>query len=196
MKIQTRVNATLAATLITFGALVGGANAAIVMTITDDGTDLTMTATGSYDFSAVGDNGTDKVFGVNAGVTPTLGGYGWETTANTLSLTVSYSGSLTGSSNAFPATSVTTTNPFYFDTGGSVIRFAAGAPLTGTVNETAIFAGVTLASLGMVAGESVSVTWTGDSATIQTTTPVPEPSSSLLFGLGALGLVVRRRRIK
>ncbi len=190
--------ANLAAALITFISLAGGANAAILLTITDDGTDLTMTATGSYDFTAVGDNGTDQALGANAGVLPTTSGglYGWEVTEATISFTVSYSGALTGTSNVFPADSITTTNPFFFDSSRSVIRFTEGTPLLGTVNETAVFNSITLASLGMVAGESVSVTWAGDSATIQTVASVPEPSSAILLGLGALGVAVHRRRIK
>ena len=195
MKSRHTKVATLAAILFTFGSLAGGANAAILVTISDDGTDLTMTATGSYDFSGV----TNYVGGelpVIAAVAPQAAGgiYGWYTTNATRNYIVNYSGSLTGSSGVFSPDSVTTTNPFYFSTDASTISFMDDAFTRGSVNETAVFNGVTLASLGMVAGESVIVTWGDDSATIQTIQTIPEPSSTLLLGLGALGILARRKR--
>jgi hypothetical protein len=186
---------TLAASLITFIWFSGGANAVIIMTITDDGTDLTMTATGNYDFSLVAQDPDDGALGTNAAVAPGFfsGIYGWETGTPQNTFTVAYSGTLTGTSNAFPADSISISNPFFFDLGDSNISFNDSAPIVGTVNNTAIFFNKTLASLGMVAGESVTVTWAGGSAIIQTSV-IPEPSSTLLLGLSALGLAARRKR--
>ena len=186
----------LAAALISFGSLVGGVNAAIVISITDDGTNLTMTATGTYDFSLLTST-SGSILGANAAVAPTIssGGYGWE--ANGVRYTLlPFSGILTGTVNAYPATLVTTTNPFWIDVRNSQISFRTGTLAVGSVNESAIFNGVTLASLGMVPGESISATWNGgDSITIQTF-PVPEPSSALLFGFAAIGFAARRRRFQ
>ena len=187
---------TLAATLITFGSLAGGANAAIVVSITDDGVNLTMTATGTYDFSSLTPN-SGSAFGANAGVVPAIsaGGYGWEASGVGFVLSP-FSGTLTGSSYAAPASFVSITNPFWINVATSSISFGAGTLAVGSVNESATFNGVTLASLGMLSGQSISATWTGgDSITIQTSA-VPEPSSSLLFGFAALGFAARRRITK
>lgn len=186
-----------AAILIVFGSFAGGVNAAILMTITDNGTDLTMTATGTYDFSSMTPNfDGGSALGANAMVGPSVSGvYGWETGAGQNVFTVSYSGVLIGSSFAFPADSTSVTIPFYFVVSNSEIRFSSTTPLVGSVNESAIFSGTTVAGLGMVAGESVTITWAGDSATIQTLS-IPEPSSTLTYGVAALGfLAVHRRRL-
>jgi hypothetical protein len=192
MKLKLKSLSTLAATLITFGSLAGGADAAITVTITDDGTNLTMTATGTYDLSQVSPQ-LQTNLGVNAAIAPPFGGiYGWETTYPSKAFAgLAYSGMLTGTDFKFGADIVTTTNPFYFI--NDLIVFSNSAPLIGSVNESATFLNTTLASLGMVSGESVTATWAGGSATIQVGA-IPEPSSALLLGLGALGLAGLRSR--
>lgn len=194
MKHRLKSMSALAATLITFGSLAGGASAAIVVNITDNGVNLTMTATGTYDFSSLTPN-SGSGLGANAGVGPAIdsGGYGWEASGVGYILSP-FSGTLTGLSNAFPASFVSTTNPFWINVATSSISFGAGTLAVGSVNESATFNGATLASLGMISGQSISATWTGgDSITIQTSA-VPEPSSALLFGFAALGFAARRRR--
>lgn len=134
--------------------------------------------------------------GANAGVGPTFNQvFGWETGPNSLRYAVNVSGTLTGTASAFPATSTSASLPFFFRLlNGSQLALPAGSSPVGTVDNTAFFAGHTLASLGMVAGESVTITWNGGSAVIQTF-PVPEPGSALLMLLGAgSATVVRRRR--
>ncbi len=195
MKHKLKSVSTLAATLITFGSLVGGADAAITITITDDGTNLTMSATGTYDFSAAPILATDSdTLGFDSAFAPTFLVYGWDAGSQSNTFAISHSGSLTATGDKFPADSMTTTNPFFIDlNNGIIVVSRSSAPLIGSVNETATFLNTTLASMGMVSGESLTVTWNGDSATIQTSA-IPEPSSALLLGLGALGLAGLRSR--
>lgn len=191
------VIAPLVATLLF--SLSQSANSEIVMHISDDGTDLTMTATGSFNFfGMISLAGTD--IGSPAVVSPIDNGgtFGWSTGSPSSAYDVAFNGSLTGASNAIAPTSTSTTIPFFirFDTGK--IHFANSQDPSGVVDETATFEGVTLASLGMVSGESVEVflggAKGGDQAPIATitTSSVPEPSSVMLFGIA--GLVAWRRR--
>ncbi len=170
------------------------ANADIIMTITDDGTDLTMTATGTYD-----NTGLPAGFSVSLGTTAIVGPnqccYGWETGVTAQNYSATYSGSLTGTSNALAADLVSTMNPFFFWHASNRIVFKQGAALVGSVNESATWFGVTLASLGMVAGESIQVTWGGNTAIIQTfAISVPEPGTIALLGIGLLSMGIARRR--
>ena len=202
MKLVCKKAAILAATLITFGPLAGEVDAAIIMTLTDDGTDLTMRATGTYDLSgATVSTLFETDYGPAFASAFEFGGiYGWGVGNNVLSYEVGFSGSFTANNTAStPApTSVSTTVPFYFQTitfDDEVIRFAVGTPSSGTVNETAVWENTTLADLGMVPGETITVSWAGDSATIQTIA-VPEPSASLLLGIGVFSIAALRRRTR
>lgn len=170
------------------------ANGDIIMTITDDGTDLTMLATGTYDNVGLAVVGT-TFLGVSAIVGPDQCCYGWETGQdNSVNYAASYSGSLTGTANALFADVVSTTNPFWFWHLAGRITFQSGAPLVGSVNESATFFGTTLASLGMVAGESIQVSWGDNIATIQTFAAVPEPGTLALLGIGLFGMGLSRRK--
>lgn len=175
------------------GSLAVGAEAAITVTILEDGTGLTMQATGSYDLSTITPVGGANLGRVAAIIPAGMGDvYGWETGTSSQRFNVTTtSGNITGTGVAVFPTNSTTTNPFYLLSSAVVLQ--NGAPSVGTVNETAFFAGVTLASLGMTAGDTMTLTWSGDSATI-TTGIVPEPSSSALLGLGCLTLAFRRSR--
>ncbi|MFC0019428.1 PEP-CTERM sorting domain-containing protein [Roseibacillus persicicus] len=170
------------------------------MSIYDDGTDLTMTAIGAYDFSALTPSVASIQLGANASASPgILGGvFGWETTTAANSFRVEFSKGLTGTGSLFSASSVSTSSPFFFYSTFNFqrtyyLQMVDTAPLIGSVNETAVFHGATLSSLGMVEEETVFVTWAGDSAIIQTFS-VPEPSHIFLVSFGALGLGSRRFR--
>ena len=105
--------ATLAAALITFGLPAGGANAAIIVNITDNRTDLIMTASGSFDLTNASITSDTSGLGANAGVGPTFDAYGWDTGEGTSTrYVVTFSGSLTGFASVFPADSTTTNVPF------------------------------------------------------------------------------------
>ena len=168
------------------------ADAEIIMTIGDDGTDLTMTATGSYDLSLLEPSASTLLLGANALVGPSKNSFGWDTggEGDPQEYSVEFIGSFTGTGLAISATSTTGTSPFFFYGPGGLMSLPAGAPQIGEVNETAIFAGVTLASLGMVAGETINVVWEGDSAIIQT---IPEPASVGLVALVSGGIYFSRR---
>ncbi len=174
------------------------ANADIIMIITDNGADLTMTATGTYDNTGLEVLDTISL-GANAVVAPTICCYGWETSGgNIYSTGMGYSGALTGTNDAFPADLVSTTNPFFFWSNNNAIVFGIDTPLSGSVNESATFFGVTLASLGMVAGESITASWGNNNAIIRTVaaTPIAEPGTLALVGVGLLGMGLARRRKK
>jgi len=194
----------LVSALCACGVLVSSARGSIMMSIFDDGTNLTMTATGTYDLSGVAPVASFESDFNSAFVTPYFFGglYGWSVGNNVLSYQVSFSASFTagGALSTPPPTSLSTNTPFYFQylsagaLSGPVIRFAQGTPNIGSVNETAFFANTTLADIGMVAGETVTVSWAGDSATIQTI-GVPEPSTVLLAAAGVVALAVARCKL-
>jgi hypothetical protein len=174
-------------------------NAAIIMNIYDDGVDLFMTATGSYDFTNAA-TGSVSGLGENAAVAPTALLFGWETgDGTTVGYSATYTGVLTGTLNAFPATSTTTTNPFFFWPLSNAIEVEIGNPLVGLVNETAVFSGTTFASLGMLPGETVTVSWGNggaDEIGSISTGVVHLPAAAWLFGSALLGLgVVKRRKV-
>lgn len=74
-----KAHATLAATAAFLLAAAHQTRAAITMLISDDGTNLTMVATGSYDLSNATPSMSTGSLGTNAAVAPGLGGiYGWE----------------------------------------------------------------------------------------------------------------------
>ncbi|MDA7861978.1 PEP-CTERM sorting domain-containing protein [Akkermansiaceae bacterium] len=192
---------TLFISLLAIGSLAVKAEAAIIMTLTDNGTDLTMRATGTYDLSGTEVSTRFEPDYPSAFASPfSLEGiYGWGVGQDVLSYRVDSTGAFTDNSGGATVplpTSVSTTMPFYFQTqsaDGAVIRFAVGTPNNGTVNETAVWENTTLDDLGMVPGETITVSWPGDSATIQTVA-VPEPSAALLLGIGALSIAAHRRR--
>jgi hypothetical protein len=65
-----------------------------------------------------------------------------------------------------------------------------------TLGVTQTFGGQTLADIGASSFNN-TLAWTssaGGTNTISYTTVIPEPSSTALLGLGALALVIRRRR--
>ena len=183
----------------------------ILVEIFDNGTDLFMVASGDYDFTTVTRVSTTAFLGSNAAMGPVAAVFGWETGNGTSEFfDASYDGALTGGADLFSATSTTTMNPFHFRQADGVVLINEATVSTGTVNETAVFENTTLASLGMVGGETVTVSWAGNGdgeergnsglnvqGIIQTrqTGTIPEPSTALLLGLGMLGAgLIRRKR--
>ena len=175
--------------LLAVGMLTSVAKGELILTIADDGFNLIMTMTGSYDLSAATQNGSFGL-GSSAWVAPSFGVFGWEAIPGP-GYEATFTGSITSTGYATVPTNVSTTTPIFFYGDVSRIVLQGGSPLIGSVNNTAVFEGVTLSSLGMVAGESMTVSWQGDSATIQV---VPEPSTWTLMAVGAVAAFWRLRR--
>jgi MYXO-CTERM domain-containing protein len=186
-------------TTIGAAALTMSANADITMNIWDDGVDLYMSATGTYDMTNATTTTTYSGLGTNAVMWAGTELYGWEswgTDSTSQSFVATYTGLLTGGDSSITASSVSTTNPFFFANFIGEIYFESTASLTGSVDELAIFSGETLASLGMVAGETVSVSWGNggldEGGTINVLGAIPAPGALALLGLA--GIATRRRR--
>lgn len=176
-------------------ALTAGASAQITINVWDDGTDLFMGATGNYDMSNQAVNTRFSGLGLNATMWPATNLHGWETNLGNGSIgyDMVQNGTLTGANGPSGANFVSNSNPFFIF--GNTIHFDVNAPVVGSVNELARFDGVTLASLGMILGESASFSWgNGGAAEGGTLNAVliPAPASVALLGLG--GLVATRRR--
>lgn len=174
-------------------ALTMTAQADITMNIWDDGTDLYMSATGDYDMTSAVVNPSTFGLGRNATAWGDLGFFGWESGAGTTTYNADYTGTFSGGDSS-SATSVMTTNPFWFNTSGTIVF--SNNNLTGSVDELAIFEGKTFASLGLVVGQTINVSWGGqglnERATINTVA-VPAPGALALLGLGGLAGTRRRR---
>jgi len=100
---------------------------------------------------------------------------------------------LSGTIDSFTGTVLIGGSAFYFggvadatDPGISVIDFSS-------FNITQTFADDTLAAIGASSFDN-TVAWTSSAGDTISFTTVPEPSSTALMGLGALALMVRRRR--
>lgn len=182
--------------LVTFVILVitsFSTQASIIMSIWDDGNDLFMQATGTYDNTGL-DFATIGGLGANAAVAGSICCFGWETGSFSSAFNAVYSDAITASESVFPATTVATSNPFIFVPLTNEVVFEQNAPVSGSVDEFASFAGVTVASLGMVAGESTTITWGTNTGMIEilgeveTSQPVPAPHSIALIALGLFGI--------
>ncbi|MDB4722949.1 PEP-CTERM sorting domain-containing protein, partial [Akkermansiaceae bacterium] len=201
MKLKYTKVATLAATLITFGSLAGGANAAIVNGTFDDG--LTgWTTTGASGFSA----GTNTFPGGNTGArifnsnTQTVGPNEFREFSQTVDLTAittlsfDISTRYNGFGNAWDAS-----------------RFVASVTIDGvdqiTFSTTDVQLGVEIDVSSLSGDHDLGFRLTSLMTTVGTgsgvvthqfvfdnVTAVPEPSSALLLGFGALSFAARRRR--
>ncbi|MGJ8672100.1 PEP-CTERM sorting domain-containing protein [Rubritalea sp.] len=182
----TKKVATLAATLITIGSLVGGANAAMTMTINEVGNDLVFSYSGTLD-SWTSDS-------------PSSGTFVQSTPSNFYSLTGDHDDYITSGivldSGNWTSTSlsggVKSGDNFGFDGSywyASGPLYTAGTQITGS----ATYTNTSYATAGFTIGDSGSFSGGGNTVSFQVAA-VPEPSSALLVGLGALSFVVRRRR--
>ena len=181
---------SLTAALIIYGSLVGGANAAVMLSI-----DTLTTSTITFTLSGTIDSATAAPLDPGAFIlTPyssDLGINGWITNATSTSSTISIGGnSATTVSWASPGEATGYSLYFYYDastrpTAGSTV--SGSATFTGDFDLTGISASDFELYLGLQSNQTV-----GPSDLIATA--IPEPSSALLFGVGALSLVTFRRR--
>lgn len=198
----TRKVATLVATIITFGSLVGGANGAVTITLEEqlDGT-WSRTTTGSIPFALISGIPQFTSLGLSffqgsSAARNALGNNQGANSSNTNQHLVDFGGGLVlPLSTALrinfkdgeilyvssAATTFTTTNDWSFSestTGVSEFTlFRGNAPVDGDFSYRFTRSGIT---------ETVSVSVIASA--------VPEPSSTLLLCLGALGIVTRHRR--
>ena len=169
----------------------GFANAGLItMLITDNGTDLTMTATGDYDNTGLTNLGAIQV-GVKAFVFSGSQYYGWDIIGTRFA--ADHIGVLTGTGSVSThiLSDISGNTPFWFNGNNDYIVF--GSALIGTVNQSAVINNATLSSLGMLEGESINVTWGDNQLIIMTTpinkqVPVPAPSTLAALALGLIGL--------
>lgn len=177
----------LAATLITFASLAGGANAALLITFEEVGGDVIATTSGSLvvpaspdvnfsgNFLVGGDNSLSYLTGnFNLYYGGTFGGM-------SISLTPS-SGS--GSTFGIEASAI------YLDSTAAV-----GSSYTPATTWT--WSGQTLSSIGLSSLTSSPTTvYTAKNGSTVSIASIPEPSSTLLLGFGAGSFLVLRRRRK
>lgn len=188
MKLKHTKVATLAATLITFGSLAGGANGAL---ITFDGVPASTIPAAPYEesgFTITATTGANAVF--NGGVFSS-NYFTYQGSTTTATIVLSSGGAFNldsldlglGQNSVGGSTDITLVGNFF---GG------------GSINTT--FNNVTAVQNEVLVGWNnlVSVTISGtDDPGIDNinASAVPEPSSALLAGLGVLGLLARRKRI-
>lgn len=196
MKTTNKVS-SLAATLITIGSLVGGVNAATLMTDITDSGNVTITVSGVGQTSTVLDNnGAFWYFELqsglfrgraNAGVgTPE---YGFDYYSQGIDINDMATNYRVSQANGFHVDGI---NYLMLDVDGNgthetvlettVLSFDASAA---TINRYVFNDD----NANLEVSEALTLF---NSATNQSV--VPEPSSTLLFGLGAFGLLARRKR--
>ena len=186
--------------------LASSAQGAVVIEITESGSDLLITTSGSLDTSGLsGDDPTfvDPVIFVNdniAGVLLWSFGVGDQTYYSGPGDgfdTSSFSNTFSSGFGPGAATLVSGGADFGFSTSLADLWTPAGYVSGSTVSQVLRVTGESFASLGINDGEFAEFSWTsaggGDSIRMQAGA-VPEPSSSLLVGLGGLALILRRRR--
>lgn len=189
----------LAATLITFGALAGGANAAISVTGNPQ-VSATVQVTSPY-FWTITSSGDVSAFVLNDAMSSLDGS---ETAASLVGF-LSFTNLTTGiSSNSYAfqdgnyANNNVTEGDSYFYflnplsvTVGDIVQLSPTAPISfADSNFDPDWNGLSFV------GDTFLTNDFGIALTALTPTPVPEPSSALLVSLGAFGIVARRRRIK
>lgn len=195
-------------------ATVGQVQAGVIITLTDNGSDITAAAEGQIDTSAI----TNVIAGLNFGSTGGLADFGAAVDSTqglgmVGGIALMYNGvTFSGPSYPFIEDSV----DFHTDSGNQVgIGFSGSADTEGIILADGYVSGTPISStgtwlntefsdLGVTDGDSFTWTWDGGgtgkflTVNVGNVAAVPEPSSLALFGIGACvaGAARRRRRDK
>jgi hypothetical protein len=194
---------SLAATLITFGSLAGGANAALSLVFSQDlttsQTTVTLTAT-SFTVAGLATTTTNPIGGSSTFMRPLSGVVAFSgptdmsfSAATTLYIIPSYNFGTGG--NDTVASQLSPSNPFLFIGAGAIGLFPGHES-----DDISNFVGTATYS-GDFAAKGISptpqtITFSNGQELAISFQTVPEPSAAILVGLGALGLLAKRRRIK
>lgn len=209
MKLKHSAVATHAATLITFGSLTGGANAALITVngLNTQRIDITYSSFPDFTWEFINDSfGGSYIFATGLGYTSqeasfTLGGPPAQTFSSTTGLNLNelesnaytFWNASSGFSEGLPG------NGIYYVSGGfntnanssfTTAQLAANSHLVMKVQVSEIFSENRF--LGYVYDDGQQAV---DFTTAVSLLSVPEPSSALLLGLGSLGIIMRRRRV-
>ena len=202
IKHGVKSTSALVATLIAYGSLAGGANAAVVIDVIKDGSDVQIVGTGSINLNSVTSSGSASgSYAFNAtnssgsyfvGVAPEQ--FDAYSIAN-----VTQSGASDDSSPFSLITTGDKTQGVFVSSFIGAILVPVGYVSNASLDFTASISDYDYTSFGYSAGDSITISWSkgefNDSLTMNFG-PVPEPSSSLLLGFGVLGVLSRRRRTK
>ncbi|BDS07734.1 hypothetical protein NT6N_27740 [Oceaniferula spumae] len=193
MKLKQTKVATLAATLITFGSLVGGAKGAVTINIWEDGADVRAQASGTLDIiglSFLSNSPFPDDFRIDP-TDPEILFFGPGDVYSGLGF------SLTFGTGGFNATGTTSGDHFGFESNNLLVPtgFVSG----GSIFSEGVFSGTDLATLGVNVGTFDYTLPNTDTISVvigsaPSPAAVPEPSSALLLGLGLLGFVSHRKR--
>jgi hypothetical protein len=194
MKLKhTKARSVIAAITLT-GSLFTGAHAAVIVNFSDNGGDIDITWSGTFEVlesSLNGPSNNAQQLTTNFFRSLNAGGDQYDNNITVES---------TWSTTAASVVRVSGTNFGVFTNGSSLDRIYLnnafidnGATRTYTVGGQAQISGNTISDLGITSGLKVTEDTTGDTVSV-TLNAVPEPSSAILLGLGALGFVSRRKR--
>ncbi len=207
---------TLAATFIATGLFAGAADAAITLTIDRFSRNINVSGTYTLLDATATDPAIEHIRIPNGS-----GGWHWVTDgsgsalspnlSNTTGVTLNFpSGLFTWSifdvSNSNASLATGTINSLVLNAGGTFVGFTGATPLSGN-RDASTDAGDILEMSGnftldvseaadlanLVEGTHTS-TYNGETLTVNIVNVIPEPSSTLLVGLGLLGCAARRRR--
>ena len=190
----THTSTLIAATFLALGAATDTSHAAIVIDISQVGSDVYMVYTGSINLTDLTLNGSQS--DANTGFVPTIPFI--ELGAFNVSLD-RYSGTVTGdggfgTGGSFYSTPTATGDHLTFQGDGNDFRvpagYVSGSPLSGD----ATYVGQTLSSFGLIEGVYTYQWGSGANQDSVTINIVPEPASAALLGIGLIGFATRRKR--